>query len=87
MKEGQKLKSFVLLPTAYTAAKSVLCCQTHALTWLRCSVDPVFMHSNRISRCKKYYVRLCISGASRVGHKGEIELDEEGEKPVHTSGR
>jgi hypothetical protein len=29
LKEGQKGKFFVFLPTAYTAAKSVLCCQTH----------------------------------------------------------
>jgi hypothetical protein len=74
-KEGQKRKVFVLLPTAYTAARSVLCCQTHALTWPRCSRrsgDSVCVRSNRIAKCEKCDVGPCILGASAVQHKSEI---------------
>jgi hypothetical protein len=50
LKEGQN--GNFLLPTAYTAAKTVLCCQTHTLIWLRCSVDSVCVYSSRIASAR-----------------------------------
>jgi hypothetical protein len=70
LKECQNGK--LLLPTAYTAVKSVLRCQTHILTWLRCSVDWVCVRSNQTARCEKCDMGVCVPGASTVPHKGEI---------------
>jgi hypothetical protein len=70
LKEVQNL--ICLSSTSYTAAESLLCCQTNNLMWLRCSVDSVCVRSNPIARCEKCDVGMCIPGASRIPHNGEI---------------